>query len=1112
MANEKYSHDVFISYNAADLAIAQEVARHLRQAGLRVWFDRWNIRPGEIIKAAVHHGLERSRVLLSFISPNSINGDWTSMEAQSFQFRDPLNSDRRFIPVLLDNQHPPIGLDHILFIDWQNDKKQILLERLVAVCTPPLKPPSARGIKVSRLSATTKKPNLCGPATSSRISRTEDWIAQGTSNGIIKWSICSNKPHQEFDHRGPITTLDWHPSKPLLVSGGVDNTVRIWNVKEEKCEQVFSDARGPITCVRFGTDMVVASSTDGLIYIWTEGPPTVLRGHTTRVNCVEILATMIFSGGVDGTIRVWDTHTSRCLRVLEGHTGPVGCLAIDPKGDRLLSGSDDRTIRLWDMNTGMCLRVFDAHTDSIRNLAWHPDGCLFVSGGKDAVLRVWNKNEIKPLRVLDGNESDVLDITFLNTTIRSADLNSIYTWQLDPALFQPTPLLKSGDDVKHERNPHVLYTNAKVLLVGDSGAGKTGLSKRLAEGVWDESAGSTIGAWATQWALPNASGAYGDREIWLWDFGGQADQRLIHQLYMDETALAVLVFDAQKANVFDSLEQWNRDLTRSVEKPPAKLLVAGRIDASYVRVSQDDIDEFVKEHNFKSYLQTSALTNEGCDQLRNAIVDYIDWDSLPWRSSPVLFKRLKEQIVRLKDEGRILMRFNELREALRLRLPAEEINFTDAELKAVLSLLSGPGIVHELEFGAWVLFKPELINAYGQAVIATLRADPSELGCINEERVLNGNLVYGAFERIPEHEERFVLLAMHRKLLQRGLCARELAGNEVLLVFPSYYKRNRPELTGHPATLVSYDFDGVVDEIYATLVVQLSYTNTFKRDRLWQDAAEFTTPRRLTIGIKLRRRASGSATLQVYCDPKVLLAEKIIFLKYIHDHLQSRTTLVARRRHYTCHACSNPIEDQQAVRTRLANGKNDIGCPTCDDRVPLLDDLEKQYASPDIQEQVRKLEDQASEELDNESKERLLVGDVISAVALAGHISREKSVSDHGIDMEIEFKNDQRQATGRLLFLQLKSGNSYLRHNKDGKEIFTIKNPRHAQYWAEQVAPVMLIVRNDRGEIRWMEIRELLREARKNGSYPNKIEFKGERLDSQSIAKWRDRLLDHKRQ
>ena len=40
-----------------------------------------------------------------------------------------------------------------------------------------------------------------------------------------------------------------------------------------------------------------------------------------------------------------------------------------------------------------------------------------------------------------------------------------------------------------------------------------------------------------------------------------------------------------------------------------------------------------------------------------------------WPSSPLLFKRLKEGIVKLNDLGRVLMRFNELRETVQLRLP-----------------------------------------------------------------------------------------------------------------------------------------------------------------------------------------------------------------------------------------------------------------------------------------------------------------------------------------------------------------------------------------------------------------------------------------------------------
>lgn len=81
--------------------------------------------------------------------------------------------------------------------------------------------------------------------------------------------------------------------------------------------------------------------------------------------------------------------------------------------------------------------------------------------------------------------------------------------------------------------------------------------------------------------------------------------------------------------------------------------------------------------------------------------------------------------------------------------------------------------------------------------------------------------------------------------------------------------------------------------------------------------------------------------------------------------------------------------------------------------------MEQCFASPEIQQRVRDMQEEAKLVLDNESKERVLVGEVISTVALAGQISREKNVSDHGIDMEIEFKDDANEATGELLFLQL---------------------------------------------------------------------------------------------
>ncbi|HEY0172638.1 MAG TPA: DUF4365 domain-containing protein, partial [Pyrinomonadaceae bacterium] len=602
-------------------------------------------------------------------------------------------------------------------------------------------------------------------------------------------------------------------------------------------------------------------------------------------------------------------------------------------------------------------------------------------------------------------------------------------------------------------------------------------------------------------------------EIWLWDFGGQADQRLIHQLYMDETALAVLVFDGQKEDLFETLGQWDRDLTRASSKEFTKLLVAGRVDAGGLRVSRGKVEEFARERGYTQFLETSAKKNVRCEELKEAILKGIRWENIPWRSSPLVFKLLKEEIVRLKDEGRVLMRFNELRETLQLRLSGESTRFTDEELKAVIGLLAGPGVVWELKFGSWVLLQPERINAYAQAVIQTIREDRYERGCLPEERVLNGELTYqSSIARLEADEERFVLLAMHQTLVKRGLCLRENTDEGPLLIFPSYYRRERPELTGHPAVLVSYRFNGFLDDIYATLVVRLHHTESFEADELWRYAADFKSlSQGRRLGVKLTRRGEGAGELEVYFDPDMPVAEKMIFSRYVHEHLLKKGNEVVRLRHYVCPHCGTPVRDRETAMKRLADrGKqSNILCVNCERRVPLWDDLEERFAAPEVHQRVLELDEQSQIVLDNADKERTLVGEVISTVSLAGQISRELTVSDNGIDMEIEFKTDAGEATGRKLYLQLKSGDSYLRRRKrDGAEIFAVKDERHARYWMEQAFPVLLVVRNSEGEVRWMEVRDWLKRASENGGKAvRQIVFQGERFDVMSVRRWRDAVL-----
>jgi hypothetical protein len=133
MTNE-FQFDVFLSHSAKDKAVVRELAARLKQDGVHVWLDEEQIKPGDSIPAKIEAGLEHSRVLVLCMSANAFGSDWAQLEAGTFRFRDPLNRERRFIPLRLDDAPIKGSLAQFLYINWLPDPQEREYKKLLAAC------------------------------------------------------------------------------------------------------------------------------------------------------------------------------------------------------------------------------------------------------------------------------------------------------------------------------------------------------------------------------------------------------------------------------------------------------------------------------------------------------------------------------------------------------------------------------------------------------------------------------------------------------------------------------------------------------------------------------------------------------------------------------------------------------------------------------------------------------------------------------------------------------------------------------------------------------------------------------------------------------------------
>jgi hypothetical protein len=194
--------------------------------------------------------------------------------------------------------------------------------------------------------------------------RMERVVATGVDmRGALLTDVVLGQFPKLVGHTGVATSACFSPDSRVLVSGGVDGDICVWDTTTAECTRTILRAHGGlgVTCVDFsplGT-CFASGGEDGMVKLWEAATATCVgilegksKGSLAPVTSVAFSFSGLLlaaSGDTDGGIRVWNVRTGRELGRLSGHMKTVLCVRFLMAGgdNKLVSGSEDNKLLVW---------------------------------------------------------------------------------------------------------------------------------------------------------------------------------------------------------------------------------------------------------------------------------------------------------------------------------------------------------------------------------------------------------------------------------------------------------------------------------------------------------------------------------------------------------------------------------------------------------------------------------------------------------------------------------------------------------------------------------------------------------------------------------------------
>jgi WD40 repeat protein len=432
----KEEFDIFLSYSSQDNIIVEEIAKWLQARRLRVWVDKWVLRPGFPWQEGLEAGVQESRAVAICVGAGGL-GNWQEPEmraalARSREERLPV------IPVLLpgcpESPRLSLFLKGMTWVDLRSGLSEEGLERLVWGITG----------ENSWVGETVTPVEAAGRTTPRRLSPVTHTLGRSSLSALFHNALAVT-PDGTF----AVSAANRHLQLWDLVNF---SSLRLLEAKEARPPYPRTEAGiGCISVDATGSRALIGSRSHGLILIdlnslkylkclpepyvygaavstdWsivavvTERNKILIWDLNSEQRKAEMaVPTKFFDtfiskvaiadrGGVlltscDSNLIVWELKSGTQLRTLYGHRKQITRVMVTRDARLAVSASNDKTLKLWEPLDGRELCSLEGHTDAVNDVAITPDGRLAASASEDKTVKVWDLRAGSEVCTLRGSE------------------------------------------------------------------------------------------------------------------------------------------------------------------------------------------------------------------------------------------------------------------------------------------------------------------------------------------------------------------------------------------------------------------------------------------------------------------------------------------------------------------------------------------------------------------------------------------------------------------------------------------------------------------------------------------------------------------------------------